>query len=114
METSSPGFVLLIVLVVLGVVLLGIAIFLLVKLLRMISVVRREDMPLKGKITFWGALIYTIFPVDLLMDPVYLDDVGVLAGALAYLTHLASKYGLDREGAPAALDEPARTPDVSR
>ncbi len=32
-----------------------------------------------GKVAFWGAIIYTISPVDLLPDPIYLDDVGVLA-----------------------------------
>ncbi|MFC7761569.1 DUF1232 domain-containing protein [Catellatospora bangladeshensis] len=44
-----------------------------------------------GKIAFWGALIYTIFPVDLLPDPIYLDDMGVLAVALTYLTNLIRK-----------------------
>ncbi|HZM81827.1 MAG TPA: YkvA family protein [Candidatus Limnocylindrales bacterium] len=39
-----------------------------------------------GKIAFYGALLYTIFPVDLLPDPIYLDDIGVLAAALAILT----------------------------
>jgi hypothetical protein len=45
-----------------------------------------------GKVAFWGALIYTIFPVDLLPDPIYLDDMGVLALALMYLTHLVRKH----------------------
>ncbi|MEV4417029.1 YkvA family protein [Catellatospora sp. NPDC049609] len=44
-----------------------------------------------GKIAFWGALIYTFFPVDLLPDPIYLDDMGVLALALTYLTNLLRK-----------------------
>ncbi|MEV0128312.1 YkvA family protein [Dactylosporangium sp. NPDC050688] len=44
-----------------------------------------------GKFAFWGAIIYTISPVDLLPDPIYLDDVGVLGAALFYLTRLASK-----------------------
>lgn len=39
-----------------------------------------------GKIAFYGALLYTIFPLDLLPDPIYLDDIGVLAAALAFLT----------------------------
>jgi len=39
-----------------------------------------------GKVAFYGALLYTIFPVDLLPDPIYLDDIGVLAAALAVLT----------------------------
>ncbi|MEV4508775.1 YkvA family protein [Dactylosporangium sp. NPDC049525] len=44
-----------------------------------------------GKFAFWGALIYTVSPVDLLPDPIYLDDVGVLGAALLYLGRLAAK-----------------------
>src|SRR5690349_7050132 len=44
-----------------------------------------------GNVAFWGALIYTVFPVDLLPDPVYLDDMGVAAAALIYLTRLYQK-----------------------
>jgi hypothetical protein len=44
-----------------------------------------------GKFAFWGAIIYTISPVDLLPDPIYLDDVGVLGAALVYLTRLAAQ-----------------------
>jgi hypothetical protein len=49
------------------------------------------ELGLAGNVAFWGAMIYTIFPVDLLPDPVYLDDMGVLAGALIYLTRLVQK-----------------------
>jgi hypothetical protein len=56
-----------------------------------------------GKFAFWGALIYTVLPVDLLPDPVYLDDMGVLAGALIYLTRLVHK----RRATQAALNTPA-------
>jgi len=49
------------------------------------------DLGAGGKVAFWGALIYTVFPVDLLPDPVYLDDMGVLTAALIYLTRLVHK-----------------------
>jgi hypothetical protein len=49
------------------------------------------DLGAGGKVAFWGALIYTIVPVDLLPDPVYLDDMGVLTAALIYLTRLVQK-----------------------
>lgn len=49
------------------------------------------DLGAGGKVAFYGALIYTIFPVDLLPDPIYLDDMGVLAGALLYLTRQVHK-----------------------
>ncbi|MEU1756272.1 YkvA family protein [Micromonospora matsumotoense] len=44
-----------------------------------------------GKVAFYGALIYTVLPVDVLPDPIYLDDMGVLAGALIYLGRLAHR-----------------------
>jgi 4-amino-4-deoxy-L-arabinose transferase-like glycosyltransferase len=44
-----------------------------------------------GKIAFWGALIYTVFPLDILPDPIYLDDMAVLGTALAVLTRLWRK-----------------------
>jgi uncharacterized membrane protein YkvA (DUF1232 family) len=49
------------------------------------------DLGKGGKVAFWGSLAYTIFPVDLLPDPIYLDDMGVLGLALFYLTRLAMK-----------------------
>lgn len=49
-----------------------------------------------GKFAFWGALIYTISPVDLLPDPILLDDIGILAGSLLYLTHLVRKLHANR------------------
>jgi uncharacterized membrane protein YkvA (DUF1232 family) len=52
---------------------------------------RLGDLGTGGKVAFWGALAYTIFPIDLLPDPVYLDDMGVLGFALFYLTRLAVK-----------------------
>ncbi|MEK8108419.1 YkvA family protein [Micromonospora sp. M12] len=66
-----------------------------------------------GKIAFYGALIYTIFPIDVLPDPIYLDDMGVLAGALIYLTRLVHKRraaGRQLPGQPDALPDrgPAR------
>jgi hypothetical protein len=76
---------------VIGVITLYGAIRLLVKLFRM----RRSigDLTTGGKIAFYGSLLYTIFPVDLLPDPIYLDDMAVLGTALVYLTHLLRKRG---------------------
>jgi uncharacterized membrane protein YkvA (DUF1232 family) len=44
-----------------------------------------------GKFAFWGALAYLIFPIDLLPDPIYLDDMAVVGGALFFLTRLLRK-----------------------
>jgi len=61
-----------------------------------------------GKVAFYGALIYTILPVDVLPDPIYLDDMGLLAGSLLYLTHLVRKQ---RESQPdPTLHPPVRLP----
>lgn len=50
-----------------------------------------------GKVAFWGSLIYTVFPVDLLPDPIYLDDIGVLSAALIYMTRLYHKNRAERQ-----------------
>jgi uncharacterized membrane protein YkvA (DUF1232 family) len=94
MDLSSWPTLLLILLGVILAVLFGVAVYLLVKLVRLFSYVRSEAMPLEGKLAFWGSLIYTIFPLDLLPDPIYLDDIGVLAAAVTYLTRLADKHGI--------------------
>jgi hypothetical protein len=61
-----------------------------------------------GKVAFWGSLIYTFLPLDLLPDPIYLDDMAVLGTALVYLTRLWHK----RRG---ALPPPhARRPSAAR
>jgi hypothetical protein len=57
------------------------------------------DLGFGGKLAFYGALVYTVFPVDVLPDPIYLDDMGVLAGSLLYLTHLVSKRRAGARGA---------------
>ncbi len=97
--------VLLVLLAVVVVLLVGVliaAIVFLVKLIRLWSVVNSPDMPMAGKVAFWGSAIYAVFPIDVLPDPVYLDDLGVLMGAVAYITGLARKNGLlgggDRSG----------------
>jgi hypothetical protein len=56
----------------------------------------------KGQVVFWGALAYTIFPIDILPDPIYLDDITVLGGALWFLTRLARRRTTLAEGIPHA------------
>ena len=38
-----------------------------------------------------GVLIYTFWPVDLLPDPILVDDLFVLASAVTYLTKLVNE-----------------------
>jgi hypothetical protein len=87
---SDRGWLVLIVIggIVAVVTLIG-AIVLLLRVVRTRKLL--AELGAGGKVAFYGALIYTIFPVDLLPDPIYLDDMGVLAGALLYLTRQVQK-----------------------
>ncbi|MEU9143281.1 YkvA family protein [Streptomyces sp. NPDC048349] len=83
---------------------LGLAItaaVLLVRVLRARRLLLDAGIPLRDKALFWVAVIYTVSPVDLIPDPVYLDDIGVLLLALRSL-HAA---------AAAAATRPAVEPD---
>ncbi|RKR86250.1 hypothetical protein BDK92_0474 [Micromonospora pisi] len=83
-----------VVLVVLAAVTLVVAVVLVIRLLRMRSLIRSAKMPFSGKAAFWAAVIYGISPVDVLPDPIYLDDIGILLGAITYLGHLARRHGI--------------------
>ncbi|MEV8514896.1 YkvA family protein [Dactylosporangium sp. NPDC051484] len=65
-----------------------------------------QTMGVGGKWVFWGAIIYTVFPFDLLPDPIYIDDVGVLGGALIYLSRLAAKTRKNRQQQAQAAPPP--------
>jgi uncharacterized membrane protein YkvA (DUF1232 family) len=68
----------LVIAAVAGVAMLGATIILFIKVVRARAVLRDAGVPLKNKVAFWAALCYVISPVDLLPDPIYLDDIGVL------------------------------------
>ncbi|MFK8907366.1 YkvA family protein [Streptomyces sp. YS-3] len=70
------------------------AVVLTVRLVRARRILRDAGIPLTHKAAYWGALLYVISPVDLLPDPVYLDDIGVLLLALRTL-HGAVARGKD-------------------
>jgi hypothetical protein len=84
--------------VLIGLITLYGAIRLIIKLVRTKRMV--GDLGAGGKLAFYGALAYTIFPIDILPDPIYLDDMAVLGGALAFLTHLARKKGVLKGALP--------------
>ncbi|MFG2683503.1 YkvA family protein [Streptomyces sp. NPDC048392] len=64
-----------------AVVLAG-AVAVLVRLVRTRRDLRRAGLPTGPRWVFWGAVLYLVLPADLLPDPVYLDDIGVLLLAL--------------------------------
>jgi uncharacterized membrane protein YkvA (DUF1232 family) len=67
---------------VLALVTAVLAVRLLVKLVRARRLLKTAGVPLSTKAMFWGSIAYTVWPVDLLPDPVYLDDLGFLLLAL--------------------------------
>jgi hypothetical protein len=68
------------------------------------------DLGSPGKFAFWGAIAYTIFPIDLLPDPMYLDDIAVLGGALLYLTKLIRARGGLKGAIPTSAPSHPKTP----
>ncbi|MFG3662347.1 YkvA family protein [Streptomyces sp. NPDC047706] len=91
---SELPTVLLIVIAVAVVTMLGIAIALVVKLWKVSKLLRHEEMPFSNKMVFYVSLLYTFSPVDLLPDPVYLDDIGLLVLAIRYVESTARRLGV--------------------
>ncbi|MFF3465214.1 YkvA family protein [Streptomyces sp. NPDC001984] len=82
MDTTTT---LLLVAAVLAAALLAVAVGVLVRLVRTRRNLRRAGLPTGPRWVFWGAVLYLVLPTDLLPDPVYLDDIGVLILALRSL-----------------------------
>jgi len=79
---DSTTWTVIIVVALLGAAALGLAIALLVRLVRARRDLRRAGLPSGPRWVFWGAVVYLVLPADLLPDPIYLDDIGVLLIAL--------------------------------
>ncbi|MFF8941462.1 YkvA family protein [Streptomyces sp. NPDC014864] len=75
----------LLVAAVLAAAVLAVAVILFVRLVRARRDLRRAGLPTGPRWVFWGAVLYFLLPTDLLPDPVYLDDIGVLLLALRTL-----------------------------
>ncbi|WP_327358740.1 YkvA family protein [Streptomyces sp. NBC_01304] len=103
MSEHGWAWVLLLVGALVLIALAGCALVLLVRLVRARRLLRDAGIPVENKLAFWGALIYVISPVDLLPDPVYLDDIGVLLLALRTLHAAAARRGVPDGNARTAL-----------
>ncbi|MEU4212404.1 YkvA family protein [Streptomyces sp. NPDC026206] len=68
-----------------------------VRLFRARRLLQDVGVPGNSKVMFWGALLYLLSPVDLVPDPVYLDDIGFLLLALRSLHKAADAAGMARE-----------------
>ncbi|MFD0318903.1 DUF1232 domain-containing protein [Streptomyces flavalbus] len=91
---DSTTAVLVAVALVLAALVLAAAVALLVRLVRARRGLRRAGLPTGPRWVFWGAVLYFVLPADVLPDPVYLDDVGVLLLALRSLrAPLADRTG---------------------
>ncbi|MFH8984180.1 YkvA family protein [Streptomyces varsoviensis] len=80
----------------------ALAAFLTVRLIRTRRILKQAGVPLEHKAAYWGALLYTLSPVDLLPDPVYLDDIGVLLLAL----HVLQSSARTRPAGPGVTPDP--------
>lgn len=100
---------------VLGVVavliMLASAVVLLVRVFKARKLLVDAGIPLRSKALVWAAVIYTVSPVDLLPDPVYLDDIGFLLVALRSSTRRRRPPECARVPGPRTLRwRAARTP----
>ncbi|SEP77145.1 hypothetical protein SAMN04487983_1001466 [Streptomyces sp. yr375] len=73
---------LVVVAAVLAAALFAVAAAVLVRLVRARRGLRLAGLPTGPRWVFWGAVLYFVLPADVLPDPVYLDDIGVLLLAL--------------------------------
>jgi uncharacterized membrane protein YkvA (DUF1232 family) len=74
---------------------LAVAVRLAVRLVRARRLLGSSQIPLSSKTMFWASLAYLVCPVDLLPDPILLDDIGFLMLALRSLHKAAYRAGLD-------------------
>ncbi|WP_433547084.1 YkvA family protein [Streptomyces sp. CA-294286] len=72
------------------------AVILLVKMVKARKLLTDAGVPVENKFLFWGAVAYLVSPVDLLPDPILLDDIGVMMIALRSLYAAADKAGITR------------------
>jgi uncharacterized membrane protein YkvA (DUF1232 family) len=99
---DSTAWTVVLIVAVLGAAALGVAIALLVRLVRTRRDLRRAGLPTGSRWVFWGAVLYLVLPTDLLPDPVYLDDIGVLLLALRSMRRPGAldALGVEERGNP--------------
>ncbi|MER5822118.1 DUF1232 domain-containing protein [Streptomyces mirabilis] len=93
---DSTTWTVVLIVAILGAAALGVAIAVLVRLVRTRRDLRRAGLPTGSRWVFWGAVAYLLLPTDLLPDPIYLDDIGVL---LLALRSLRAPEAIDARGA---------------
>lgn len=76
------------------VVMVVVAVRLCVRLVRTRRLLADAGVPVQGKLAFWAAIVYLLCPVDLLPDPILIDDIGFLLLALRSLDKTAARAGV--------------------
>jgi len=99
---SALGVAAVVLVVVTAVVVLVLAI----TMIRRHRKVHQPGVPVSAKVSYYGSLVYALLPVDLLPDPILVDDIGVLATALLYVGHVLKRVGRKRNRT-AGLSRPA-------
>jgi uncharacterized membrane protein YkvA (DUF1232 family) len=89
---SALGVVALIVVVVSAVVVLVLAI----TMIRRHRKVHQPGVPVSAKISYYGSIAYALLPIDVLPDPILIDDIGVLAAALLYVGQVLKRVSRKR------------------
>lgn len=82
------------VVAVVAVAVFAVAATVMVRLVRTRRGLRRAGLPTGPRWVFWGAVAYFVLPADLLPDPVFLDDIGVLLLALRSLRRAPDRAGI--------------------
>ncbi|ROO84596.1 hypothetical protein EDD29_2123 [Actinocorallia herbida] len=86
----------------------------LIRLRTLRGFVKADDAPSTAKAAYYGAWVYALSPIDLLPDPILIDDVGIVLAAIATIEYFVRKHrptGLIRQpGEPG----PRPLPDTAR
>lgn len=93
---SALGVLALVLVVVSAVV----ALVLVIAMIRRHRKVHQPGVPVSAKVSYYGSIAYTLFPIDLLPDPILVDDIGVLAAALVYVGHVLKRGSRKRSETP--------------
>ncbi|MER6400508.1 MULTISPECIES: YkvA family protein [unclassified Kitasatospora] len=91
-----------------------VAVVLVVKLVRARRLLGSAGIPMSKKVLFWASIAYLISPVDLLPDPILLDDIGFLLVALRSLNKAGLRAGVGpavRSAAGYAAARPRQRPE---
>jgi uncharacterized membrane protein YkvA (DUF1232 family) len=91
---DSKAWTIAVIVALLCAAVLGVAVAVLVRLVRTRRDLRRAGLPTGSRWVFWGAVAYLVLPTDLLPDPIYLDDIGVLLLALRSMRAAQPRGGI--------------------